>query len=225
MPGDTYYNPLPLPAYFPVTTSGLAGTANTAPIIDGRDSSAQKLLVGSVPWASRAGSTLSTALFDIAGAIQSCGSKHVPLINAVAESCAMWDSIGRRRIEIYILTLSRHAKEKIAAWRTGALYAPKDGPELLCALTSLDPFFGLPNSPNGTTAAAAIASSTLSGQVVSRMSSEDGIVIRNTTVPTSNRNRYPLRMSTHLWHDADDIDKVLASARRIARSVMELPAI
>lgn len=217
-------NPLPLPAYFPVVTSGLSGTASSAAITDGRDPAAQRLLVGTVPWANRAGSTSSTAVFDIGGVIQSCGSKHVPLINAVAESCAMWDSIGRRKIETYIVTLARYAKEKIAAdWGVDALYAPKDDQELLSALTAFDPFFGLPNGPTGTTAAAAIASSTLSGQVVSRMSSEDNIIVRNTTVPTPGGNRYPLRMSTHLWHDPNDVDKALASARRIARSVMGLP--
>ena len=217
-------NPLPLPAYFPVTTAGLGGTAPTAAIVDGRDPNSQKLLVGTTPWASRAGSTSSTAVFDIGSAIQSCGSKHVPLINSVAESRAMWDSIGRRKIETYILTLSRYAKEKIATeWGVEALYAPKDDQELISALTSFDPFYGLPTSPNGTTAASAIASSTLSGQVVSRMASEDNIVVRNTTVPTPAGNRYPLRLSTHLWHDAADVDRALASARRIARAVMGLP--
>ena len=49
-------------------------------------------------------------------------------------------------------------------------------------------------------------------------------MVRNTTVPTSGGNRFPLRMSTHVWHDPADIDRCLAAARRIARSVMGLPA-
>ncbi len=177
------------------------------------------------PWASRAGSTAPTAVFDIGSVIQSCGSKHVPLIAAVGEACRMWDEIGRKNIETYILTLARYAKEKIATdWGVGALYAPKDDPELLSALTSFDPFFGLPTSQNGTTADAAIASATLSGQVVTRMLNEDGIIVRNTTVPTPGGNRYPLRLSTHLWHDPADVDRALTSARRLARAVMGLPA-
>ena len=217
------FNPLPLPAWFPITTSSLGGTANSTAVVDGRDANAPKIAVGTTPWANRAGSTSPTAVFDIGSAVQSCGSKHVPLIAAVGESCRIWDEIGRRNIEIYILTLARYAKEKIAAdWGVGALYAPKDDQELLSALTSFDPFFGLPTGPTGTTADAAIASSTLSGQVVSRMLSEDGIVVRNTTVPTAGGSRYPLRMSTHLWHDPADVDRALASARRIARAVMGL---
>ncbi len=219
------FNPLPLPAYFPVTTSGLAGTAATATVTDGRDAGAQKILVGTVPWASRNGSTSATAAYDIGGVIQSCGSKHVPLIQAVAEACRMWDELGRKNVETYVLTLGRYAKERIATdWGVDALYAPKDDPELISALTSFDPFFGLPASNNGTTAAAAIASSTLSGQVVTRMQSEDNIIIRNTTVPTPGGLRYPIRLSTHVWHDPADVDRALASARRIARSVMGLPA-
>jgi selenocysteine lyase/cysteine desulfurase len=218
------FNPLPLPAYFPVTTSGLGGTAPTVASVDGRDANAPKLLVGTTPWASRAGSTAPTAVFDIGSVIQSCGSKHVPLIAAVGEACRMWDEIGRKNIETYILTLARYAKEKIATdWGVGALYAPKDDPELLSALTSFDPFFGLPTSQNGTMADAAIASATLSGQVVTRMLNEDGIIVRNTTVPTPGGNRYPLRLSTHLWHDPADVDRALSSARRLARAVMGLP--
>ena len=218
-------NPLPLPAWFPITTSSLAGTANTTAVVDGRDSAAPKILVGTTPWANRAGSTSATALFDIGSVVQSTGSKHVPLIAAVGEACRVWDEIGRKNIETYTLTMGRYAKEKIAQdWGVGALYAPKDDPELLSALTSFDPFFGLPTGSGGTTADAAIASSTLSGQVVSRLLSEDNIVVRNTTVPTSGGNRFPLRMSTHVWHDPADIDRCLAAARRIARSVMGLPA-
>ena len=48
------FNPLPLPGFFPVTTSGLAGTASATLSIDGRDATTQKLAVGTVPWASRA---------------------------------------------------------------------------------------------------------------------------------------------------------------------------
>ena len=213
------FNPLPLPGFFPVTTSGMAGTAAAALSIDGRDATAQKLAVGTVPWASRAGSTAATAVFDVGNVIQSCGSKHVPLVNAVAESCKMWDELGRKRVETYILTLAAYTKARVVEmWGgTGALYCPNDYEELNSALTCFDPFFGMP------TGVAAINSAAISGQLVTRMSSEDNIVIRNTTVPTPTApgatttvNRFPMRLSTHVWHDPADVDRALAAIRRIA---------
>lgn len=215
------FNPLPLPNWYPITTSSLAGTAATTLAIDGSNAAAQKILVGTTPWASRAGSTAATAVFDIGGVVQSVGSKHAPLINAVAEACKIWDEIGRKRIETYVLTLSAYTKARIAEiWGTEAgLYSPNDQGELATALTCFDPYAGLPRG------AEAIASATISGQLVTRLGSEDNIVIRNTTVPvptargaTTTVNRYPMRVSTHLWHDPDDVDRALAAIRRIAVS-------
>jgi len=215
------FNPLPLPAYFPLTTSSLSGTAGAVLSIDGRDAGAQKIMVGTTPWASRAGSTSATAVFDIGGVIQSCGSKHVPLIGAVAEACKMWDEIGRKKIETYTLTMAAYTKRRIVEiWNEGALYCPNDSEELNSALTCFDPFFGLARGVE------AINSSTTSGQLVTRLSTEDNIVIRNTTVPTpvsrgSNTtvNRFPMRVSTHVWHDPDDVDRALTAIRRIAVSL------
>ncbi len=215
------FNPLPLPAWFPVTTSSLSGTGNATLVIDGANPASQKLLVGTVPWSSRAGSTAAAAVFDIGSVVQSVGSKHVPLINGVAEACKMWDELGRKRIETYVLTLSSYTKARITEiWGTDVgLYSPNDQPELATALTCFDPYAGLPRGAD------AIASSTTSGQLVSRLSTEDNIVIRNTTVPvptargaTTTVNRYPMRLSTHLWHDPDDVDRALSAIRRIAVS-------
>lgn len=216
------FNPLPLPAYFPVVTSGAGGTAGSSLIVDGRDPASTKLAVGSVPWASRAGSTAATAVYDIGGVIQSCGSKHAPLISAVAEACKMWDELGRKRVETYVLTLSAYTKARIVEmWGSAdALYCPNDHEELNTALTCFDPFYGMTRGPDS------IASSSLSGQLVTRLSSEDNIIIRNTTVPTPTTrgatttvNRFPLRISTHVWHDADDVDRALMAIRRIAMSI------
>jgi selenocysteine lyase/cysteine desulfurase len=35
---------------------------------------------------------------------------------------------------------------------------------------------------------------------------------------TTTANRYPMRISTHLWHDADDVDRAVNAIRRIAVS-------
>jgi len=127
--------------------------------------------------------------------------------------------LGRKRIETYILALAEHTKARVVEiWGgNGALLCPNDFEELNSALVCFDPFFGLP------TGAAAIASSAISGQLVTRLSTEDNIVIRNTTVPVpvsvgsrTTANRFPMRISTHVWHDADDVDRALGAIRRIA---------
>jgi isopenicillin-N epimerase len=192
------YNPLPLPAYFPVTTSSYAPT------------------IGGVPWANRA--TGPVATYDIGSVIQSCGSKHSPLINSVGVACDLWDSIGRQSIQDYILGLAMRLKTSIAnRWGTRALYAPKDDPELLSALTSFSPFFWDPN---------AIKSSSISGTFVTRLLNEYGIVVRNTTVPVplaagGFENHYPIRVSTHLWHSARDVDTFFNSASELAVKMSE----
>lgn len=192
------YNPLPLPAYFPVTTSSYAPT------------------IGGVPWSQRA--TGMVATYDIASVIQSCGSKHSPMFNALGTACDMWDTIGRQSIQDYVLSLAMRLKNAIAGrWGTNALYAPKDDPELVSALTSFSPFFWDP---------AAIRNSSLSGTFVTRMLNEYGIVVRNTTVPVPNsagvlENHYPIRVSTHLWHSPRDVDTFFEAASELAVKMSE----
>jgi selenocysteine lyase/cysteine desulfurase len=187
------YNPLPLPAYFPVTTSSYSSS------------------IGGVPWSQRA--TGPVATYNIGNVIQSCGSKHTPLINSLGVACDMWDKIGRKTIETYIMGLSMYLKEAIAQrYGVAALYAPKDDPELVSALTSFNPFYYNP---------ALIMQSAVSGTFVNRLNAEYGIVVRNTTVPVPNAgggttNHYPLRVSTHLWHDRGNVDRLLAASWELA---------
>jgi isopenicillin-N epimerase len=192
------YNPLPLPAYFPVTTSSYA---TNMPRIDG--------VPGTVPWTQRAAGSVAT--YDIAAVLSSIGSRDAPGLNALADSCAMWDEIGRQTIEDYVLGLSMHLKESIAErWGVGALAAPKDDPELLSALTSFNPFLD----------ADSIFSSAASGAFVRRLRDEYGFIVRNTNVPVmSSPNIYPLRVSTHLWHSKSEVDRFVDAAWAIANSL------
>jgi selenocysteine lyase/cysteine desulfurase len=187
------YNPLPLTPYFPVVTSSYAPT------------------IGGVPWTERA--TGPVATFDIAAVLQSCGSKHAPLLNALGAACDFWDEIGRANIEDYVLGLSARLKEAVARfWGADLLYSPKDDPELVSALTSFNPFYYDPSL---------VLQSSMSGTFVNRLRDEYGIIIRNTsaavrTGPTTTVNHYPLRVSTHLWHDAADVDRFVNSAFELA---------
>lgn len=190
-------NPLPLPAYFPMSTAGYASNMGR---IDG--------IAGTVPWTQRA--TGRTATYDIGSVLSNIGSRDAPVLNALADACTMWDEIGRQEIEDYILGLSMHLKESIAErWGVGALGSPKDDPELLSALTSFNPFLD----------ETSIFSSAASGAFVTRLRQE-GFIVRNTSVPVvGSPNIFPLRVSTHLWHSREDVDRFVDTAWEIAQAL------
>ncbi|SOY64317.1 putative pyridoxal-phosphate-dependent aminotransferase; also contains a Selenocysteine lyase domain [Cupriavidus taiwanensis] len=144
--------------------------------------------------------------YDIAATVTSCGSLHVPMFRALARACEMWDTIGRKKIETYDLTLSSYLKEKIVErWGVEALYSPKDDPKLLSALTCFNPFRNRDDVMNQQKAT----------MFVNRMLSDfaPGFVIRsvNFEVIGAPAQHYGIRISTHLWHDANDIDRLVDS--------------
>lgn len=180
-------NPLPLPKWYPVHTSSYAAKDRT---------------------------TNGTETYDIAATITSCGSLHTPMFMALAQACAQWDGIGRKKIETYDLTLSSYLKEKIAErWGVDALYSPKDDPKLLSALTSFNPF---PNKAD-------VMNAQKSTAFVARMLSDypQGFVIRNADFPVigAPANHYGIRVSTHLWHDARDIDLLVDAMWELSRKI------
>lgn len=172
-------NPLPLPKWYPIHTSSYPNT----PLVR---------------------TTTGTASFDIGSIITSCGSLHTPMFSALVKACELWDQIGRKKIETYDLTLSQYLKEKIAErWGVERLYSPKDDPKLVSAITSFNPFHNT----------ADVLNSAKSGTFVSRLLSDyhRGFVIRNVNVPVINSptDHWPVRISTHLWHNASDIDRLV----------------
>lgn len=180
-------NPLPLAPWFPIHTS--SWTAHQRP------------------------STRSPS-YDIGSTITSCGSLHTPMFHALVSSCAMWDQIGRKKIETYDLTLSAYLKEKIAAlWGVDRLYSPKDDPKLVSAVSSFNPFV----NPND------VLDSAKSGQFVARMLSDysPGFVIRNVNVPVigAPSDHYVIRISTHLWTSATDIDRLVEAMWDLSRKM------
>jgi selenocysteine lyase/cysteine desulfurase len=200
-----------LPPYFPVlTSSGSLIAANQG-----------VLPATNVKWTDR-------GAYNIANFVQSIGSMNVPAFNAVANACADWDSIGRKKIETYVLALSKYTKERIIdLWGSSdALYSPRnDG--LLTALTSFNPFHGLDGAKNlisRSTATNGSITASPSSHLVTRMQNERNIIIRNTTTPRITAantlgNVFPVRISTHLWHDPADIDRALLAIREIASEI------
>jgi isopenicillin-N epimerase len=170
-------NPLPLPKWYPIHTSS---------------------------YSTRERTTTATETFDIAASVTACGSVHTPMFQALVNACQMWDTIGRKKIETYDLTLSAYLKEKIVErWGIDSLYSPKDDPKLVCALTSWNPFRNK----------ADVMDATKSGQFVTRLLNEypQGLIIRNSgfEVIGSTAQHYAMRVSTHVWHDANDIDALV----------------
>nr|WP_326540091.1 aminotransferase class V-fold PLP-dependent enzyme [Pseudorhodoferax sp.] len=152
-------------------------------------------------YSTRERTTTGTETFDIAASVTACGSVHTPMFQALVNACAKWDEIGRKKIETYDLTLSAYLKEKIVErWGIDSLYSPKDDPKLCSALTSFNPFRNK----------ADVKDTTKSGQFVTRLQNEypQGFIIRNSgfEVIGETAQHYAMRVSTHLWHDANDID-------------------
>lgn len=172
-------NPLPLPKWFPVHTSSYNADA----------------------LANR-----SAAFYDTAACVTTCGSVHTPLFNALVKSCEVWDEIGRKKIETYVTTLSDYLKEKIVErWGIESLYSPKTDKRLTCALTCFNPFYK--------TTPAYIMDSAKSANFVARMASDynPSFIIRNVNfqVIGAPSDHYGVRISTHLWTNADEIDALV----------------
>lgn len=180
-------NPLPLPNWYPVHTSYYNTTPRT---------------------------TNGTATYDVAASVTTCGSVHTPMFKALVRACELWDTIGRKKIETYDLTLSSYLKEKIVElWGVNALYSPKDDPKLLSALTSFNPF----RNAND------IMDQAKSSEFVSRMLADysPGFVIRNAgfDVIGAPSQHYGVRVSTHLWQDANDVNRLVAAMWEVSNAM------
>lgn len=205
-----------LPPYYPVVTSSATQQATTFGARPARMGG-----TGQVAWTAR-------GEWDPGSTLSSIGSMHAPHIQALANACADWDTIGRAKIEAYVTGLSLYAKEKIVEmWGSrDALYSPRDA-NLLSALTSFNPFHGLDGTKNliaRSTATNGTIAASPSANLVARLQAERNIIVRNTTTPKITaagtlQNVFPIRMSTHLWHDPNDVDRALTAIREIATQI------
>lgn len=166
--------------------------------------------------------TANAASYQIGSKVQSIGNPNYPMLKVLSECCTYWDQIGRAAIEAHDLALSAYLKQKIAqVWGTAKLYSPMNDPELVSALTSFNPFHG-PSLALAAGTSAATAESAQSSTFVERMRTQYGIVIRNTAVPVpgSTAAHHPLRISTHLFHSTQDVDRLVASMRELTKLML-----
>jgi selenocysteine lyase/cysteine desulfurase len=180
------HNPNPLPQFWPVVSSGYPGEGGRPARTDG-----------------------PTESYDIAADLQRVGNGSLAVMAGVGNACEVWDRIGRQRIQEHVLGLSGYLKELIAErWGVKSLYSPKDDPRLVCALTSFAPFRD----------AGDVHDARKTATLVSRLKDEHGIVIRTSDFPVigSSRNHQTVRVSTHLFHQKGDVERVVDALWRLS---------
>jgi len=161
---------------------------------------------------------------NIAAVLQLVGNGSRPVQNALTECCQMWDAWGREAIEGYIVSLAQYLRSRIVdVWGADCLAVPYSDNAAQVArtgLTSFNPFSpGFDYNAELSTADSS-AQRAASSAAVARLRSDYQIVIRNNSVPHSLRSdstqnaasgtySSPLRVSTHLFHSAADVDRLI----------------
>ncbi|MEU6658304.1 aminotransferase class V-fold PLP-dependent enzyme [Streptomyces sp. NPDC046821] len=151
----------------------------------------------------------ATASYDMASKLQTIGNSSLAIMAGVANVCEVWDRIGRDRIQNHVLGLSGYLKELIVErWGVKSLYSPKDDPRLVCALTSFAPF----RDP------ADVYDAAKTTAFVARLKDEYGIVIRTSDFPVigSARSHQAVRVSTHLFHQKEDVERIVDAMWRLS---------
>jgi isopenicillin-N epimerase len=183
------YNPNPLPEFWPIVSSSYPQEGGVPPR-----------------------STTDTASYDIGGYLQSVGNGSLVLNEGVRTVCEVWDRIGRQRIEDHVVGLSSYLKELVVErWGIESLYSPKDDPRLICALTSFNPFRNRTD----------VLDTEKSAEFVTRMRDEYRITIRNVDFPVigSAQAHRPVRVSTHLFHQSKDVERLVDAAWDLSRKM------
>ncbi len=79
--------------------------------------------------------------FDIGAALSIYGFPESADWRALGDACALWDQIGRQRIQNYILALADYARDKIvSAFGAQSLLQPRRDPELKSGIIAFNPF-------------------------------------------------------------------------------------
>nr|WP_321385568.1 aminotransferase class V-fold PLP-dependent enzyme [uncultured Vibrio sp.] len=129
--------------------------------------------------------------------LQYIGNDNFPAKQALTDSCKMWDEIGRDRIEERVLALGGLCKELLAeALPQAKIFSPNvEG--LTSGITTFNPFFD----------------NVMDGDILTefrdRLREEYGYIIRTTNFKLYKDDQddtYALRISTHLFHDEQDVE-------------------
>lgn len=201
LPG--YTNTTPLPPFWPTISGGYSQTV---------------------------GATLQGGERDpndnVAATLMSIGNPSYPALKALQECCTLWDAWGRQNIENYIVSLAQYLRSRLAGiWGNACLGTPYDANlpmHARIALTSFNPFSPGFDYNAELSVAEAAAQTTASNNAVTTLRDVHQVVVRNTGVPHTLRSdpannatapelqSRPLRISTHLFHNAADVDNLVA---------------
>ncbi|MFT6927929.1 MAG: isopenicillin-N epimerase [Psychromonas sp.] len=135
--------------------------------------------------------------FPVQWKLQYKGNDNFPALQALTDSCEMWDSIGRDKIQEHALDLSAQCKDLLtdnAAFPFGQLYAPNIR-ELSSGITSFNPFDDKTNL-------------VVLNEFRDRLREETGYIIRSTDFKVNVNDlldTHALRISTHLFHTEEDV--------------------
>jgi len=183
------FNPLPLPTIWPLISTWYP-------------------MVGSPP----PRSTTSVESYDVGDFLQSAGSANLARGAALARACALWDEIGRDRIERRIMELADHAREQVLErFGEDAMYSPGADARLRSPLIAFNPFRDPLDGLNVKKIAA----------LTERLAAEHQIWIRWTEfdVPSSPHQHYAARICAHVFNDADELDHAVATIARVAQEL------
>jgi isopenicillin-N epimerase len=207
-----YANTAALPRFFPTVSAAYTGAAGSV-LANGERSASQ----------------------NVAATLMSIGNPSYPALKALQECCSMWDQWGRQTIENYLIALAQYLRSRlVAAWGPRCLAAPYDAtiPNYArVGLTGFNPFSPGFDFNADLTVAQAAAQTTTSGNSVTAMREQFNIVVRNTNCPHSLRSNpalgadattagattssHPLRISTHLFHDPRDVDRLVRALLQV----------
>jgi selenocysteine lyase/cysteine desulfurase len=133
--------------------------------------------------------------------LQYKGNDNYPALRALADSCDLWDQIGRDRIEERVKGLSSLTKSLIFdAFPRAVGYSP-DYSDMTSGITTFNPF-------------ADQSDLAVVKEFRDRLREEYGYIIRYTNFHeglNDPRYTYALRISTHLFHDENDVEGLVAA--------------
>jgi selenocysteine lyase/cysteine desulfurase len=147
-------------------------------------------------------------LRNIGNFLQSHGHSNEPEWQALTDSCLFWEKIGRQKIEDYVTGLSKYLKSEVVRnWGRGSLMN-SDHPELVSGITTLNPFRVKTDVAKVT-------------QMVQRLNSDYGIVtvVRSFQNPAGGPNLTSVRVSTHLFHNRGDIDRLIHAVKKLTPQI------
>jgi len=142
--------------------------------------------------------------YDIAEYLQATGGASLARMQTFAQACAIWDQLGRDRIERYLLDLSMYLKHRIAErWGLAALYSAMTDERLNTALTTFNPF------PDPVLDEKRIE------QFAGRLRVEFRIVVRPISLLVGSLRHHAIRIATRLFHNRGQVDRLIAAMAKI----------